>query len=127
MQFEFPRLLFRCPGKLARAGGTYDHTTANDGDEAAELLSNGWYPTLPEAIAAAAPKPEAKKSEPFTSAPLMPAQSFSIPDDNAEPTREELLEKCAELGIEADGRWGTGRLNTEIMLALRRKARDAMV
>lgn len=84
-------ILYRCPGKHQRPGGTYDWIGANSEEEAEELVKQGWFPTLPEAI-----------------------EGISA----AMPTREELAQKATELGIEFDGRTSDKKLAQRIEEAL---------
>lgn len=50
-------LLYRCPGKYQREGGTYSFEPARTAAEREALLADGWHDTLPEAIANAGPEP----------------------------------------------------------------------
>lgn len=92
---NFPALVFRCPGKHQRAGGTYDHKAVMDGDEKDAALADGWFSTLPEAI-------DGKAKD----------------EDNAAPTRDELETKAKELGIKFDGRTTDTKLGKLITEAL---------
>lgn len=48
----YPALVYRCPGAYARAGGSYACFGVNSDEEAIQALEDGWFETLPEAIAA---------------------------------------------------------------------------
>lgn len=87
---EFPRLVFKCPGPLAMPGGSFAHRLVADEEQFDTAISEGWAGTLPEAIAPPAVNPAA------------PA--------GAEPTRAELEQKAAELGIKFDGRTSDRKL-----------------
>lgn len=91
---SFPTLVYRCPGPHVRAGGTYAYQAVNSEAELVFAVSAGWCLTLPDAIAGKVIAQE--------------------PKDDAPPTRAELEQKAAELGIKADGRWSDKRLNDEI-------------
>lgn len=78
---QFPTIVYKGFGPHARAGGTFDYSSANDQDELDAKLASGWYATLPEAIEAN-DNPGAVKS------------------DDAPPTRDELETKAKELGIQ---------------------------
>lgn len=49
---EFPTILYKGVGPHQRLGGTYDYIGANNAEEKAQRLKEGWFETLPEAIAA---------------------------------------------------------------------------
>lgn len=78
----FPTIVYQTPGTHQRAGGTYSYRGVVDGDQLEAALANGWFRTLPEAIAG----------------------EHENLADNSEPTREELEAKAAELSIHFDGR-----------------------
>ena len=92
---EFPTILYRCPGPHSRPGGTYALLPVADAQALAEAEQDGWFRSMPEAIAG---KP-IPKIEPFSDAP---------------PTRTELEQKAAEMKIKVDGRWSDVRLAAEI-------------
>lgn len=94
---EFPTLVYRCPGACSRPGGTYGWLAARDAVQLDALLASGWFRTLPEAIACRAE-----------------ASAPAREQENAPPTREELVQRAAELGIKVDGRWSDARLADEI-------------
>lgn len=50
MSKQFPALVFKNSGPHQRAGGTYDHKSVEDEAEFDVALSDGWFPSLPEAI-----------------------------------------------------------------------------
>lgn len=92
---DFPTILYRCPGPYSRPGGTYALLPVVNAQALAEAEQAGWCRTMPEAIAG---KP-APKAEPAEDTP---------------PTRAEMGQRAAELGIKVDGRWSDSRLVTEI-------------
>lgn len=96
---SYPRLVYRCPGNIQRAGGTYDHKPVADDDENSAALADGWFATLPEAIEGKSVDAQAKEYD-------------------APPTREELETKAKELGIKFDGRTTDAKLGKLIDEAL---------
>ena len=101
---DFPTLVYRCPGPhFGPPGTTYAAESVANESELAAALSAGWFATLPEAVEAfLSPKP----------------QVASETVDESPPTRAELEERAAELGIKVDKRWGDKRLMQEIVTAL---------
>lgn len=77
---DFPRVVFRCPGKArcgrGGEGETYDQVLVENAEEHAAAIKAGYFSTLPEALAHPATlkveepkkpepeKPEGKKPEP---------------------------------------------------------------
>jgi hypothetical protein len=98
-----PTMLYKCPGPHPIHGGFYD-TTIVDASEIDKALSEGWYLTTPDAKAAH----EAQQ-----------AAAATLVADNAAPTREELLQKAVELGLEVNPAWGDKRLGAEIAKKLK--------
>lgn len=80
---DFPRFMFRAPGPEQCQGGTYAQKLVQDEKEFSQGLQDGYYSTLPEALA-----PE----------PAMIAAKLAD-DNNAPPTSEELRTKARELGL----------------------------
>lgn len=71
---DFPRVVFRCPGKTACGRGgkdeTYDYVLVENEQEHAAAIKAGYFSTLPEAMAhstkaksKAEPEPEKPKAE----------------------------------------------------------------
>lgn len=50
MSRQFPALVYKNNGPHQRAGGTYDHKSVEDEAEFDASLTDGWFPSLPEAI-----------------------------------------------------------------------------
>lgn len=48
---QFPALVFKNNGPHQRAGGSYDHKAVESVEERETALAEGWFATLPEAIA----------------------------------------------------------------------------
>lgn len=82
---EFPDLVYRCPGEHTCKGGSYKSKQVKNEAEHAAALADGWFDTLPGALEG---KP-AKLAEPVV----------KTADETAPPTREELKQKAADLGI----------------------------
>lgn len=107
---EFPTLVYRCPGEHQRLGGTYSYLPVKDKDQYGAAISEGWFPTLPQAIDW---KMYVAESESETKAEEV------VSDDTAPPTRAELEQKAAELGIKFDGRTGDKKLGELIEAKLK--------
>ncbi len=90
---NFPTIVYRCPGDHHCAGGTYAYLGVSDQPQLDAALSDGWFMTLPEAIAGEA-------------------------EDGSAPTRAELESKAADLGIKFDGRTTDKALAVKIDAAL---------
>jgi hypothetical protein len=104
---DLPTIVYRSPGPLAGPHGSWDSLGVETQEALDAALASGWHPTLPAAYAALhAPAPAPK--------PVAAPE----PDDNAPPTRAEMEEKAAELGIEVDGRWSDKTLLAKITAAL---------
>lgn len=84
MNIGFPTIVYRAPGTHFASAGTYDYRGVETPDQLEASIAEGWFLTLPEAIAGKSDEPDQ--------------------DDNAAPTREELEAKATELGIKFDGR-----------------------
>lgn len=91
-------LLYRCPGKHQRPGGTYDYIGVDSQEKFDELLAGGWFETLPEAI-------DGKVKE----KPV---------DDVTPPTRAELEEKAKELSLKFHGNISDEKLGKMIEEAI---------
>lgn len=102
---EFPTLFYRCPGPHQRPGGTFSYRGIKSESEAQAAIAEGWHETLPAAVEAF-DKPSA------AAAPVAPppVEESAPADDDAPPTRDELEQRAAELGIKFDGRIGDKRL-----------------
>lgn len=103
---DFPTIVYRCPGPhWGPPGTTYGSVGVNNADELAARLAEGYHRSIPEAaeafFAAKAPKPAAP-------API------ATPADNAPPTRDEMLEQAARIGLKTDKRWSDATLLANI-------------
>ena len=98
---NYPRNVYKSPGAHSCQGGSFDLMSVNDEEEREIAIIDGWHDSIPDAI-------EGKKSTPVAS-PVVVSE-----DDNAPPTRDEMLAKAKEIGIKIDGRWSDDRLMSEI-------------
>jgi predicted nucleic acid-binding protein len=77
----------------------------NNADELAARLAEGYHRSIPEAaeafFAAKAPKVATTKDS-------------SVVADNAPPTRDEMLEQAARIGLKTDKRWSDATLLANI-------------
>ena len=92
---KYSNIVYRCPGPHQRPGGTYDFRGVTSQEEEAELLSQGWFGTVPEAIAGK-------------------ASLVELPPDVSPPTREELEQKAKELNIKFDKKMSDEVLSKKI-------------
>lgn len=154
---EFPRLMYKSPGKNKCQGGSFDSELVEDQAAFDALAANGWHDSVPEAIglvkkAANSGSPEtseqpqpdkapAASSEELKSAsggagkapetdaadltgtkvaenePKEPAKP--APDDNAPPTRAELLQMAATLNLKNYKNLSDAKLAAKIDAALK--------
>lgn len=101
---SFPTIVYKCPGPHACAGSTYSYVGVDSDEALAERSADGWFQTLPEAIAGKADLPE-------------------IPADDAAPTREEMAIKAVELGIKFNHKTTDRRLAEMIEYVLEEHAK----
>lgn len=99
MSDEFPKMLFKAGGPEELHGGNFHTFIAQDEQDEAAALADGWHLTTPEAVAAV-------------------SKSAAPVDDEAPPTRAELEAKATELGIKFDGRTTDAKLGEKIAAAL---------
>jgi hypothetical protein len=110
---EFPKFVYSCPGPFVGPPGvTFKTETAHDEKAFAQAIAEGWFETLPQAADAFLnPSP----------APRIVAAvevSENEADDEAPPTREEMMIKAEELGIVVDRRWSDKTLSQKILDAI---------
>ena len=86
---DFPRLVYKSPGRHQLPGGSYDHKCVEDEDEYNQAVVDGWFGTVPEALGGT--------SEPDDSGDGTDIRDEDL--DDAPVTREELEHKAKELGI----------------------------
>ena len=121
MPHDFPTIVYRCPGAWpGPPGTTYASVGVEDADQLRERLAAGWHLSIPEAVAAhlsPAPVVEAVVGEVVESV-------AADADDNAPPTREEMLAQAALLGLKVDKRWSDETLLAKINAAMASAADD---
>jgi hypothetical protein len=76
---KYQDMVYKCPGPHQRPGGTFTTRGVNSAEEHAAAIEDGWFNSLPEAIAGK-------------------ASVVELPPDTP-PTRAELEQKAKELGI----------------------------
>lgn len=101
-----PTMVLKYPGptQLQDGGYAYQIVEAEDVEAA---LADGWYRTAAEAKAAG------------TVAATLAETPVEVPADDAPPTRAELEQKAAEIGLKVDGRWSDKKLGEAIVAALK--------
>jgi ribosomal protein L12E/L44/L45/RPP1/RPP2 len=111
-----PTILYRSPGKHLLSGKTtFDSVGIDTEDEYAKHIAQGWHTSLIKAIVAHdEPAPVAAPPAP----PAPPAAPAVVPDDNAPPTRAEMVEQAQKLGITVDRRWSDRTLMAQINAAM---------
>ncbi len=92
---EFPRMIYRAGGPHNCEGILCEYRMVESAEAFEQAHADGWRLTHTEAGEAAKPAPE----------PVA-----EVPDDNAPPTRAEMLQRAEELGIKVDKRWSDKRL-----------------
>jgi hypothetical protein len=105
---SFPTLVYRCPGPhWGPPGTTYQSTGVSDQAALDKALGEGWHASLSDAVDVflnPAPARVAIVSEPI--------------EDNAPPTRDEMMAKAAEIGLAVDKRWSDKTLANKIIEVL---------
>ncbi len=114
MSDAFPSLVYKSPGPhWGPPGKTYAYLGVKDEKALQAALGAGWHRTLPEACADA-PEP--------LQALALPAPSIEEPPlDNGPPTRAELTQKAAQLGVKIDGRWSDSKLSALVTEAVSKR------
>lgn len=109
-----PALVYRCPGPyVGPPGTTYDARRVSTESERLVALGEGWHATLPQAVEAFLAEPEEDLSE-HVDEPNEPVPT----DDDAPPTRAEMLAKADEIGLRVDKRWSDRTLAARLAEAL---------
>ena len=98
------RMLYKCPGPYSIHGAQFDYCIIDEDEDGAleHAINAGWFYT-PD---------EAKKADEILN-------KKEIPEDNAPPTRDEMVEKAQNLGIKNIGRMTDETLNNRIEEALK--------
>lgn len=101
-------LVYKCPGNHQCQGGTFSYKKIDEtGDSLKDAIADGWFPTLPEAIAGVLSTIED------------PEKLEEIPSDDAMPTRQEMEIKAKELGVSFRSDIGDAKLLERIEEALK--------
>lgn len=110
---EFPKFVYVCPGPfVGPLGVTFKTETAHDEKAHGALIGEGWFASLPEAVEAyLAPPPAPRIVE------AVDVTDDGV-DDDAPPTRKEMMIKAEELGIVVDRRWSDKTLSQKILDAI---------
>jgi hypothetical protein len=96
---KYSDIVYRCPGPHQRPGGTFDCRGVDSAEGHEQARHEGWFDTLPEAIAGKASLKE-------------------LPLNDAPPTRKELEQKATELNIKFDKKMSDEVLSKKISDAL---------
>lgn len=107
----FPTILYKSPGKHLSRHGMFDFVGVKTQSEFDAKIKEGWHPS--QAAAFASVKQKTPPPQVMQPAPIQPT------DENMPPTREELEQKAAELGLKFDGRTTDKRLLERIEEALK--------
>lgn len=109
----YPLLVYRCPGTFwGPPGTTFESMAVNDRAAWDQAIKDGWFASLPDAVEAflnPAPAPRIIAAVEVTA---------DEPDDDAPPTREEMMIKAGELGLVVDRRWSDKTLAAKILEAI---------
>jgi hypothetical protein len=100
---EFPTFVYRCPGPhFGPPHTTYGTLDVASEDDLMGALADGWHLTLKAAADAF----------------LGLTEPVPAPADNAPPTRAEMEQQAALLGIDIDRRWSDKTLMAKITAAM---------
>jgi hypothetical protein len=143
-----PCSIYRAPGSIRRARYSYDTMLATTQQQLDARLASGWHLTLEQALDAAGESasrhlanrkvrvrkvrvaaPPAERRASFKRAALAASVAVvvdapvekptAIPDDDAAPTRIELVDKATELGLKFSKRTSDEKLLAMINEALK--------
>lgn len=131
---DFPRSVYLSPGNVLWPGGaTYKYLVVSSKDELRKRLEEGWFEQIHDAVAAAGDeaylhglnrrryakmkallqKKAKQRKETIAQEPVTVQAQIEAEEEtnmDAAPTRAELEEQCAKLGIRFDRRYGDKRL-----------------
>lgn len=111
------RSVYRCPGPhWGPPGTTYQWRDTPTREAYDEAIAAGWCETLAEAAERFLAPPAPAVAAPVAASVAAPVEE---PLADGAPTRAELEQKAAELGIKIDRRWGDKRLLDAIDAALK--------
>lgn len=103
MALEFPRMVYRVGTQWVLESGKYDLRKVADEGDLSAAVADGWH--LDQYAALDASQAADK--------------SATASDENAKPTRAELEQKAAELGLKFDGRTSDRKLADAIAAKLK--------
>ena len=106
---KFPQAIFQAGGQEPIEGRMFTTRMVHDAAQLEQALSDGWHESAPAAAEAFDAAEAAKLAEQGAKADV---------EETAPPTRAELEQKAADLGISVDKRWGDKRLADLIALKL---------
>lgn len=133
---DFPTFFYRCPGPhWGPMWTTYDTRDVKNEADAAAAMADGWCVTVQEAAKAAIAKRDAAMAEsaaktyaalnrPAPAAAPAPApapEPAAAGEDDAPPTRAEMLEQAARIGLRVDRRWGDEKLLAAIVARMKQQ------
>lgn len=95
---NFPTLVYRTPGAHRCAGGSYDYANAQSEGQLEQLLSDGWFTTLKDAMESAKVRTGGPVEQPLAE----PEQPQPAPDAESKIIRKWLSEKLTDGGIDHD-------------------------
>lgn len=110
----FEEIVYRGYGRHQRKGGGFSTLGVKSEKDYEKALADGWFKTLPEAIAAH----DNKKTPAPASILEVKSEAAPVPADNTQPTRAELEQKARELNVKFDGRTSDAKLQERIEEAL---------
>lgn len=110
MSNKYPQMVYKAGGREQIHGGQFTTMLVHSDDELAQALADGWSENTDDAKDAALAEQERAARE----AERLAAQAEAIKP----PTREELEQKAAELGIPFSARVSDKRLGESIAAKL---------
>ena len=113
---DYPTFLYRCPGPhFGPQWTTYDTRDVLNDEDMAAALADGWCETLQEAAAQyIAQRDEAAKAV----LPKVQDEAPAAAEEDAPPTRAEMLEQAERIGLKVDKRWSEETLLARINAAM---------
>ncbi len=117
---EYPTFLYRCPGPhFGPQWTTYDTRDVASKADLPAALADGWCETLQEAAAQyIAQRDEAAKAV----LPQVQDEAPAAAEEDAPPTRAEMLEQAERIGLKVDKRWSDARLLDAIVAKMKEQA-----
>ena len=117
---EYPTFFYRCPGPhFGPQWTTYDTRDVLSAEDMAAALVDGWCETLQEAAAQyIAQRDEAAKAV----LPKVRDEAPAAAEEDAPPTRAEMLEQAERIGLKVDKRWNDARLLDAIVAKMKEQA-----